>query len=138
MNKYIFSLLVVFFVLIIISIVYFQVFDGLVRAIIFVGMPLIVLILLFLYMMKGLKQKRKKNISSNNETENQKIAMKKMLESIDYKNGSMEFDIDIDNINDLKAAKTILEDLMKSNLNVFDTKDIQEMLEKINELIKRD
>jgi|GEM_PF-3870841 len=88
------------------------------------------------------KKKRNKVANSNRkfrkktqQTEEDMI-MKNMLESINYNNNSLEFDINPDNILQLKAGKKVLEDILKAGIKVFDKKDVYDMLTKIDCLIK--
>ena len=109
------------------------------KSVIFIALPIVVIALLVIYVVKAKKEiKNKSNtfpISQSKEEIEISQTMKKMLESIDYANNSMVFDLDPDNIIELKAAKKIIKDIMKSNLNVFDTRDLNDMLLKIENLI---
>ena len=61
--------------------------------------------------------------------------LKIMIESITYRNNSMEFDLNSDDLDELKAGKIILESLLDSNLKVLHKNDLISMITKINTLI---
>ena len=85
-------------------------------------------LLVFLALLCNFLLKKKKKNKEND-------VLRKMIESIDYKNKSMEFDIDFEDINQLHAAKKILEMMIDSNLSVLQKDDLLAMLMQINKLI---